>query len=55
MRPDEPLTAGIDSGPGPGAPLWQPRDDDPVANEVRALYRQFPYPGIREILEDLNG
>lgn len=54
MRPDEPLTAGAPFGPGPGPSFTRMRED-PIADEVRALYVQFPYAGLREILEDLDG
>lgn len=53
-RPNEPLTAGVDIGPGPGAaPMSQPTSD-PLIKELRAVYLAFPNEDLRELLEDYD-
>lgn len=56
QRPNEPLTAGVDIGAGPGSsPLALPADDgDPTIGELRALYMAFPSEDLRELLEDYD-
>ena len=53
-RPDEPLTAGIASGPGagpsPSAPL---RPGEDVLPRLQAYYAAFPSEGLREMIEDI--
>lgn len=53
-RPEEPLTAGIASGPGPGptpgAPM-QPGMD--VLPRLQAYYAAYPSEGLREMIEDI--
>lgn len=47
-RPNEPVTAGLPVGPGPG-----PRMDtavDPL-DKLKAIYRAHPVEGIRRIIE----
>lgn len=53
QRPDEPLTAGIASGPGPG-PEVLGGPADPIEAELRALYSRFPSEELRELIEDLE-
>lgn len=51
-RPEEPLTAGSPSGPGPGPEalnLAPPEQDE--ADELRAIYKMFPTEGLRELIE----
>jgi hypothetical protein len=53
-RPQEPLTAGAPFGPGrtPTAPGFiAPRNNDPVLNELRALYAQFPSEDLADMLD----
>lgn len=54
MRPDEPLTAGVDIGPGPGAPPMSQPATDPLIEELRAAYLAFPSEDLRELLEDYD-
>lgn len=51
QRPDEPLTAGINLGAGPGSEVLMPVVD-PVTEELRALYRAMPNEDLRELIED---
>ena len=54
-RPDEPLTAGMPSGPGPGPdalPMLGPSDDTEL--RLRALYRMYPNDDLRELIEDYD-
>lgn len=48
-RPGEPVTAGLESGPGPG-PEALGMGDGPL-DELRAIYHQFPSEDLRELLE----
>lgn len=59
-RPDQPVTAGIAIGEGPG-PESVPRvgtlrDEEPdaVAAVIRAAYSQFPSPHLRRLVERLE-
>lgn len=55
QRPDEPLTAGIASGPGPGPEALGGVGLDPTADELRALYSRFPHiDALRELVEELD-
>lgn len=56
QRPDEPLTTGIASGPGPGPEVLGGVSPgfDPIAAELRALYSRYPSEELRELLEDLD-
>lgn len=49
--PDEPVTAGISSGPGPGPEALGFPLDDPVL-ELRRLYQMTQDEAIRELIED---
>lgn len=55
-RPDEPVTAGIPLGPGPGprpsAPL---RPGEDVLPRLQAYYSAFPSEALREMIEDIMG
>ena len=48
-RPDEPLTAGLSTGPGPGPEVLSARGD-PDADYLRAIYRAHPTAALRSIL-----
>lgn len=49
-RPDEPLTAGLPIGAGPGPEaLGLPGQDPDI--ELRAIYMRFPNEDLRELLE----
>jgi hypothetical protein len=52
-RPEEPLTAGLASGPGPGpeAIAMARAAPKPGVDDLRAVYAAFPYPGIRRLLD----
>lgn len=58
-RPDEPVTAGLPIGPGPGPEVLRrgpqvAMPDDPVDRQLRALYSRYPYEGLRDLIEDLD-
>jgi len=57
-RPDEPVTAGLPVGPGPGpeilGPAAGPDQDSEIAAQIRALYRQFPSNDLLRFLERLD-
>lgn len=54
-RPDEPVTAGSPTGPGPGPEaLNLAAPDEAEADELRAIYRMFPTEGLRELIEDYD-
>lgn len=46
QRPDEPITAGMDFGPGPDSSVLGvpdlPKNDDPTIRSIQALYMQDP-------------
>jgi hypothetical protein len=52
-RPAEPVTAGASFGPGPtpSTAFAVPRDNDPVLNELRALYLAYPSDDLADLLE----
>lgn len=52
-RPDEPMTAGVDAGPGPGAtqPVLGP---DPHQN-LRALAAKYPSPDLDRLIARISG
>lgn len=58
--PDEPITAGIDHGEGPGSEsrpaVGTLRDEEPdaVAATIRQAYAQFPSPYLRRLVERLD-
>jgi hypothetical protein len=52
-RPMEPVTAGASFGPGP-TPTTRfavPRDNDPVLNELRALYAMYPNDDLADMID----
>ena len=53
QRPNEPITAGVDVGPGPGSEaLMTPVDSpDQLATFARAMYMANPSPQLRRIVE----
>jgi len=52
-RPNEPITHGLDVGPGGGSEvLGLTAKSDPVALQLRALYQKFPIPEIAELLSE---
>jgi hypothetical protein len=53
QRPNEPITAGVDVGPGPGSEaLMTPVDaPDQLATFARAMYMANPSPQLRRIVE----
>lgn len=54
-RPNEPLTAGLATGPGPGPEVLAGAfGADSGADELRAIYLRFPTESLRELLEDLD-
>lgn len=60
-RPDEPVTAGLSTGPGAGPealglappPPTMPQPN-PTHEQLRALYQQYPNDDLRELLEDID-
>jgi hypothetical protein len=53
-RPTEPVTAGAPFGPGPtpqGMAYMGPRNGDPVLDELRALYAQYPNDDLANMLD----
>jgi hypothetical protein len=53
-RPMEPVTAGAPFGPGRNQPLAGyigPRNNDPVLDELRALYATYPSDELADMLD----
>lgn len=52
-RPAEPVTAGAPFGPGPSSPAGfaVPRNNDPVLQELRALYQAYPSEDLADLLD----
>lgn len=52
-RPMEPVTAGASFGPGPtpSTRFAVPRDNDPVLNELRALYQAYPSEELADMID----
>ena len=53
-RPMEPVTAGAPFGPGPtptGMQYMGPRNSDPILDELRALYSQYPNEDLANMLD----
>lgn len=48
-RPQEPITAGLASGPGPG-PEALGQSADPTVNVLRGVYTRFPSEDVRQLL-----
>jgi hypothetical protein len=58
-RPDEPITAGADFGPGPGSVEAGvvPRiiQEDDVLMRLREVYRMYPNEGLRMLISRYSG
>lgn len=52
-RPDEPLTAGLSQGPGPGPEILGAGFTEPHIDELRALYQAYPNPDLLRLIEEL--
>lgn len=59
-RPNEPLTAGMDFGPGPGSEVFgtiarpAPGSNADLAERVRAVASLYPNPALLQLLMDLQ-
>lgn len=55
-RPEEPISAGLDWGPGPGSEALGivSGTSDKSADELRAIYAAFPSEALREAIEGLT-
>jgi hypothetical protein len=54
-RPGEPLTNGIDSGPGAGAEAMGMDDgSNMVKTQLRALYQQYPLDELAELIAEAD-
>jgi hypothetical protein len=53
QRPDEPLTAGLPVGAGPGPEVLGALGGggEDVATQLRAIYARFPNEDLRSLLE----
>ncbi len=49
-RPNEPITAGLSTGPGPGPSGLRLSEPD----QIRAIYRAHPSEGLRRLVEYLD-
>lgn len=51
-RPNEPVTAGLSGGPGPGPEALTPglKPTDPITLRLMALYKRFPIQEIADLL-----
>lgn len=60
QRPDEPVTAGLPFGDGPGPevlpgpPVSAMPDVDEAAATIRALYLRYQYPDLLDLIEQLE-
>jgi hypothetical protein len=54
-RPNEPITAGMPMGAGPGPEGMPPVPGGGALDELRILYMRFPYPELRELIEEMMG
>ena len=52
-RPNEPVTAGMPIGPGPGPEVLPPLGNDNL-NFLRGIYTQFPDEQVRDLIEALE-
>ena len=52
-RPNEPVTAGASFGPGPTprTEFMPVRNNDPVLNELRAMYEAFPSDELADMID----
>ena len=56
-RPDEPVTAGLKSGPGPGPeamPPMPPSPTDPIRQVIQAMLMMQPNPDLVRVLNRLT-
>lgn len=56
-RPDEPVTAGMRGGPGPGPEAMPPRPpnpSDPIKQVIQAMMLVTPNPDLVRVLNRLN-
>jgi hypothetical protein len=62
QRPDEPVTAGLPFGPGPGPEVLpasagvvpDPGQPDQAKATLVALYQKFQYPELLDMIEELD-
>ena len=54
LRPDEPLTSGLDIGPGVGANGVGPMPTNPALLGVQAAYMRNPTPELRRVIARLT-
>lgn len=60
QRPNEPATAGLDFGPGPGSEIFgsiarpAPGSNADLAERVRAIASLYPNPALLQLLMDLQ-
>lgn len=63
QRPDEPITAGVPFGPGPGPeavafPVGemrpQPGSPEDIRERLVGIYERFPNPGLRALIAALD-
>lgn len=50
MRPDEPLTTGLPSGPGAGPEALMGGTLNAPLDRLKAMYRRFPDPDLLELI-----
>lgn len=57
QRPNQPLTAGLPTGPGPGPEVlgMAPNDTDPVIHVLRGILSRYPNPDIAALLAQAQG
>lgn len=53
-RPNEPVTAGLNAGPGPGPEALALGGERPELAELRAIYAAFPNDGVRAVIEAME-
>lgn len=54
QRPNEPITAGLPFGPGPGPRMDQRAAPNPTSDFIRGLYLRAPTPELRELIDQLD-
>lgn len=59
-RPDEPIHAGLNSGPGPnaaqaGIPQQVPGGDTDVVTQLRAIFSVYPTSDLADLIASLGG
>lgn len=55
MRPDEPLTAGLPSGPGGGPEILGPvMESDPVRRTLQAMMQAYPSNDVMRLIDMLD-